>query len=416
VKENTQQGHIVVDKVTDPRGAERSFTFNPSWGSSFGLTDGDTPHNSGPLSPGTYSVTETVPIGWELTGVFCTDESDPASIALDAGETVTCTFTNTQRASITVEKQTVPDGATQLFDFTGDIVAQLGDGDTASVTVEPGVYSVTETVPDGWDLTGIVCDDEDSSGSGSTATFNVDAGEDVTCTFTNTGQPAYTFEKFINGDDADTLEEAVNVQAGDTLTFTYMLTNTGNITITWVSLTDNVFGDLSTECGLPIDIPVGEAAACDILRDAESHEQGQENIGTSFVEGLEEQTDPAWYRTSGQTPVELLYFRALGTGSAIRVEWGTAAEIDMSGYYIYRAELRRFGLAERLAFRIARGSYSTYEYLDKNVQPGKMYWYWLVSVETDGTAETDGPVQASMIASAPVGGSRIFLPFLSRGS
>jgi hypothetical protein len=45
-----------------------------------------------------------------------------------------------------------------------------------------------------------------------------------------------------------------------------------------------------------------------------------------------------------------------------------------------------------------------------------MYWYWLVSVETDGTAETDGPVQASMIASAPVGGSRIFLPFLSRGS
>ena len=86
----------------------------------------------------------------------------------------------------------------------------------------------------------------------------------------------------------------------------------------------------------------------------------------------------------------------------------------MAGYYLYRAESNRFGAAERLAFQVAEGSYSTYEYLDKNVEPGKMYWYWLVSIETNGTEEREGPVQASMIASAPDGEFRIFVPFLAR--
>jgi hypothetical protein len=133
------------------------------------------------------------------------------------------------------------------------------------------------------------------------------------------------------------------------------------------------------------------------------------------VEGLDDQTDPAWYRTSAPTPVELLYFRAQGTGSAVRLEWGVAAEIDMSGYYLYRAESSRFSLAERLGFRVAQGSYSTYEYVDKDVEPGKTYWYWLVSLETNGTEEREGPVQASMVASAPGGGFRLFLPFMVRG-
>ena len=33
------------------------------------------------------------------------------------GETVTCTFTNTQRGKIIVEKQTLPDGSSQSFEF-----------------------------------------------------------------------------------------------------------------------------------------------------------------------------------------------------------------------------------------------------------------------------------------------------------
>jgi hypothetical protein len=37
-------------------------------------------------------VAETVPAGWNLVSASCSDGSDPATIGLSAGETVTCTF------------------------------------------------------------------------------------------------------------------------------------------------------------------------------------------------------------------------------------------------------------------------------------------------------------------------------------
>ena len=41
-------------------------------------------------------MTETVPAGWDLISVVCSDGSDPSAIDLDPGETVTVTFTNTK--------------------------------------------------------------------------------------------------------------------------------------------------------------------------------------------------------------------------------------------------------------------------------------------------------------------------------
>ncbi len=41
------------------------------------------------------------PAGWELTGgATCDDGSNPSSIDLSAGETVTCTFNNTEHDTI----------------------------------------------------------------------------------------------------------------------------------------------------------------------------------------------------------------------------------------------------------------------------------------------------------------------------
>ena len=41
----------------------------------------------------------------------------PARIELDAGETITCTFTNTKRGHIIVDQVTNPSGDPQSFDF-----------------------------------------------------------------------------------------------------------------------------------------------------------------------------------------------------------------------------------------------------------------------------------------------------------
>ena len=50
------------------------------------------------------------------------------TIDLDDGETVTCTFTNTQRSTIVIVKDAVPDGP-QDFGFTGDLGAFTLDDD-----------------------------------------------------------------------------------------------------------------------------------------------------------------------------------------------------------------------------------------------------------------------------------------------
>ena len=185
-----QTGTIRIIKQTDPDGSTQPFTFNPSWSATdFILTDGQT-HEAIGLAPGTHSVVEVVPLGWDLGGTVCSDGSPVSAIALAAGETVTCTFTNTQRGRIIVDKVTLPASDPQSFGFslTGgpDSVNQafaLTDAATprdSGFTLRAGTYTVAETVPTGWDLTGRNCSG-DLDG-----TFTVSPGQTVTCTFTNT--------------------------------------------------------------------------------------------------------------------------------------------------------------------------------------------------------------------------------------
>ncbi|HEU5264215.1 MAG TPA: hypothetical protein VFU34_06225, partial [Gaiellaceae bacterium] len=203
---NTKRGSIVVDKVTAPSGDPQSFPFTLTGGpdsinQGFSLTDAATPHNSGLVKPGTYVAAETtVPPGWDLTGQTCSDGSSPSSISLEAGETVTCTFTNTRRGRIIVEKQTIPNGDPTLFTFTPSYGSsfQLSDGQqNNSGLLVPGNYSVSETVPAGWILSSATCSDGSSPGS-----IDLGPNEAVTCTFTNTKAGAIVVQKQTDPDGA----------------------------------------------------------------------------------------------------------------------------------------------------------------------------------------------------------------------
>ncbi len=200
---NQKDANIVVVKQTDPDGDPQVFDFSASYDADgFSLSDGQS-NDSGDLDPGTYSVTETVPSGWDLTSATCDDGSDPSSIDLAAGETVTCTFNNRKRGTIIVEKQTIPDGATGSFTFTGDAAGSISDGGQIVVSnLVPGTYTSTESDPTPeFDLTSILCSDANSSGNlgTATATFNLEAGETVTCTFTNTQRGKVTVDKTFQG-------------------------------------------------------------------------------------------------------------------------------------------------------------------------------------------------------------------------
>lgn len=95
---------------------------------------------------------------------------------------------------LTIVKDAVPDSA-QDFAFTGSLGAFSLDDDadgtlannTGSIKTA-GTYTVTETPVAGWNLTSIVCNDAGTTtylGTGS-AVIDLDGGENITCTFTNT--------------------------------------------------------------------------------------------------------------------------------------------------------------------------------------------------------------------------------------
>ena len=218
-----EHGTIIVKKVTAPSGDDTEFGFE--FGETdFTLSDGQQ-KTFDDLGAGTYSVSEDTPEGWDLTSATCSDQSDPDEIELAAGETVTCTFTNTKRGTIIVEKQTNPDHAQGSFTFTGDAAGSIGDGGQIVVSdLEPGTYTSTEAGAEGWFLTSIECDDEGSSGNlgTRTATFQLDAGETVRCVFANAKQTVG-----IGSIDVQKSASPTSVkEPGGPVTFSVRITNT----------------------------------------------------------------------------------------------------------------------------------------------------------------------------------------------
>jgi hypothetical protein len=187
-------GKVVVKKQTDPAGAEQEFPFSTAL-SPDGFTLSDDGTSSYDVQPGTYTVSEGDTAGWMLGSITCdaggSGDGSTATFVVGEGKTVTCTFHNVKLGKVRVVKKTVPAGdpAKFTFDPSDDLAAgtfPLGDGDPAQeYSVTPGTYGVTEAATDGWKLDSIGCDDGDSTGLASTATYHVAAGEIVTCTFTN---------------------------------------------------------------------------------------------------------------------------------------------------------------------------------------------------------------------------------------
>ena len=101
-----------------------------------------------------------------------------------------------------------------------------------------GTYTVTEGALAGWSLQSLSCSVTSANGGSSsanlgtrTATINLAEGESYSCTFVNFKQnPALTIDKV---DDTGTYDEP-----GDVINYTITATNTGNVTLTNVTVTD----------------------------------------------------------------------------------------------------------------------------------------------------------------------------------
>jgi len=288
---DTQAGTIVIVKDAVPNDAQDfAFVTTGTGLSAFSLdddADGALPNArtfSG-LQPGSYTVTESAIADWALTGLSCNDPdsgtatnlaSRIATIDVDSGETVTCTYTNSRRAVLRLQKA-LPLGRFVVADqFTLQIagsgapapVTTTGSDTTATgtVSVAPAtagtLYTLSETAAAGADLnnytatyacTNALAGGQTPSGSGSSFSVTPVAGDDLDCTFTNTRRPLadLTISK------TNTTASGPDDQASDTLapgattTYTIVVTNRGPDAVSGAVLKDPIAGRSRLSCPGP---------------------------------------------------------------------------------------------------------------------------------------------------------------------
>lgn len=247
-----QRGTLVAEVRVDPSGGSSRFRLT-------GVPDGTVapgaPLEVRDMDPGTYTATLVDPApDFDVTGVRCDDGASPmasdgnpasrtAVFNLDPGERVTCTWTVTRRGSVVTGVETVPPGLGGTFLLTGVPWDTLSPGDRpVTPHLAPGTYTSTmaDPAPD-FDVTGVRCDDgrspTASSGSAAsrTAVINLDAGEQVTCTWTVTGrgsavvrvetEPEGVPGRFVvTGVPTDTLATGEDARAPDLAPGTYSAT------------------------------------------------------------------------------------------------------------------------------------------------------------------------------------------------
>ena len=212
---NAARGNVVIHLDAQPDDPA-PIDFVADWGSFTLNDDGSDADFLWPdmtvegLLPGTYAIAEQYSDALELSDIACSDpdggtttgQFGDASLDVDAGETIECTFTNvprapTPRASLDVVLNAVPDdGADVAFAFVGLPVAFSLDDDADPTLpsiaefsdLDPGTITVAATLPTGWRVKSLACADPDGGSTTNTAkaqvTADLDDGESVTCTFT----------------------------------------------------------------------------------------------------------------------------------------------------------------------------------------------------------------------------------------
>jgi uncharacterized repeat protein (TIGR01451 family) len=236
-------------------------------------------------------------VGWEMEG---TVESVPAPGSFDwvlpfasagaanAPDTVS-TFTDGAGFATFQWTPTNPDGDS-VFSLTEDLPFNPPDPPGGGYTNVSSETECTYRTPDTGD-TDLPLDDLDSAGG---FTITIPPESIVTCTLVNLADaaPGIDIEKATNGADADAAPGPI-VAINDDVTWTYVITNTGNTTLEDLVVEDDVLGTI--DC--PATIPIGESVDCTVTGTAEAgqYENNAEATATDTQGNSVSDSDPSHY-------------------------------------------------------------------------------------------------------------------------
>lgn len=207
---------------------------------------------------GDHTAAEETQPGY-IAGDWGGDCDADGSLTAEVGGAYECTITNDDApAGLTVIKEVVNDdgGTAEPGDFTLEVTPDGGDTETVTTgtqtTVAAGTYTVGEQELAGYELTDISCDDGTELADGATTVdVTVANDESVVCTVTNDDLPIGIQVIKVADQEAVEFDAAGDPQE---VTYTYTITNTGEVELTDLSLVDDVLGEilLPTDT-LPVD-------------------------------------------------------------------------------------------------------------------------------------------------------------------
>lgn len=251
---------ITIVKQASPEGSTSfPFTASPSPLSNFNLVDDGTSSNTQVFSGITaftsqqgsplYIVTENTPAGWSLNDLSCsvtsanggtqTVNGSTATINLQEGENVTCTYTNTAQTG-TIELQKVWSGTAGQTTLNIGTTAGASDVDsqltgangsapltTGTNTVNAGTYYVSETGGLTDYTSSLACTKNGQAyAPGASNSVTIALNDVVICTFTNTRNTgSVKVNKLVDSDGNGTFEGG-NTEANG-LGFTWSLDTVG---------------------------------------------------------------------------------------------------------------------------------------------------------------------------------------------
>jgi hypothetical protein len=256
-------GKITIVKNTVPDGGQ-DFTFTTGPGLSGFTLDDDTDPALGNtqefpnLAPNTvYTITEAQVPGWGQS-VSCnnTDQDTTASgrvatIDLDSGEDITCTFTNTSLVgALTLDKTVNPGvihaGGTVTYTYK---VTNTGSDVLHAVTITDDKCSPV-TGPTGDNGNGVL-DLQETWTYSCTTTLSVDTTNIASVTALDSindsvGPVTDTASVDVINPGLSILKtsDVDSGNPGDTVTFSFKVTNTGDVTLTNISVDDDVLGHI----------------------------------------------------------------------------------------------------------------------------------------------------------------------------
>jgi hypothetical protein len=204
-------GIVTINKVAVGDDDTFSFTATPDGiPAAFDITTsggtGSQTYND--VTAGVRTVTESgPPAGWSFTSLTCDDpdsgttvSGQTATIDLDPGETVECTFTNIKLPTLTLVKTVINDdgGTAVVGDFPLFIDGSPVTSGVAN-TVSVGAHTASETTQAGYAASswGGDCNPD--------GTITLTPGQNATCTITNDDvAPTLTVTKIVVNDDGGT--------------------------------------------------------------------------------------------------------------------------------------------------------------------------------------------------------------------